>query len=91
MTLSEQVHKVLAYIQDIEVPTNRTPWETGRAFYENFIPLAGEKENVFQIEEQMLNLQIIKTVLNLQFFPLQWFQILYRKERFHIFLIRQLW
>lgn len=54
MTLSEQVHKVLAYIQDIEVPTNRTPWETGRAFYENFIPLAGEKENVFQIEEQTL-------------------------------------
>lgn len=52
MTLSEQVNKVLAYIQDIEVPTNRTPWETGRAFYENFIPLAGEKETVFQIEEQ---------------------------------------
>lgn len=52
MTLSEQVNNVLAYIQDIEVPANRTPWETGRAFYEKFIPLAGEKEAVFQIEEQ---------------------------------------
>lgn len=54
MTLSEQVNKVLAYIQDIEVPANLTPWETGRTFYENFIPLAGEKETVFQIEEQTL-------------------------------------
>lgn len=54
MTLSEQVNKVLAYIQDIEVPANLTPWETGRAFYENFVPLAGEKETVFQIEEQTL-------------------------------------
>lgn len=54
MTLSEQVHKVLAYIQNIEVPTHLSPSETGRAFYENFIPLAGEKENVFLIEEQTL-------------------------------------
>ncbi|MBO9586115.1 MAG: alpha/beta hydrolase [Flavobacterium sp.] len=55
MNLSEQVHKTLAFIQDIEVPTNLTSWETGRLFYEKFIPLAGEKETVFQIEEQTIS------------------------------------
>ncbi|WP_347068735.1 alpha/beta hydrolase [Flavobacterium sp. WV_118_3] len=53
MIVSEQTEKALAYIQNIEVSENRTPWETGRAFYEKFIPLAGEKEAVFQIEEQV--------------------------------------
>lgn len=55
MNLSEQVHKVLNFIEDIQVPADLTPWETGRLFYENFIPLAGEKETVFQIEEQTIS------------------------------------
>lgn len=52
MILVEQTQDALAYIQNIEVPTDLNPWETGRAFYEKFIPLAGEKEAVFQIEAQ---------------------------------------
>jgi len=54
MNLSKQVHKVLNFIEDIQVPTDLSPWETGRLFYENFIPLAGEKETVFQIEEEIV-------------------------------------
>jgi len=52
MIIAEQTEKALAYIQNIEVSENGTPWETGRAFYEKFIPLAGEKEAVFKVEEQ---------------------------------------
>ncbi len=52
MIIAEQTEKALAYIQNIEVFENGTPWETGRAFYEKFIPLAGEKEAVFKVEEQ---------------------------------------
>lgn len=55
MKLSEQVEKLLAYIQKIEIPETLSPWEAGRSFYEKFIPLAGEKETVFQIIEKELN------------------------------------
>ncbi|MFD2557206.1 alpha/beta hydrolase [Sphingobacterium tabacisoli] len=54
MILSEQTKKALAYIQHIEVPTDLNPWESGRAFYEKFIPLAGDKEAVFLVEEHTL-------------------------------------
>ncbi|GAA6765714.1 alpha/beta hydrolase [Flavobacterium sp. CGRL1] len=54
MKLSQQVEQILAEIQNIEVPKTLSPWEAGRAFYENFIPLAGYKETVFQIEEKEL-------------------------------------
>lgn len=40
----------------MKVPETLNPWEAGRAFYEKFIPLAGEKEPVFQIiEKELLN------------------------------------
>lgn len=54
MKLSEQTEKVLSYIQTIEVPDSLSIWEAGRSFYEKFIPLAGEKEAVFQITEKEL-------------------------------------
>ncbi|MDQ0594811.1 acetyl esterase [Chryseobacterium ginsenosidimutans] len=54
MKLSEQVQKVLTKIQNIEVPEGLRPWEAGRIFYEKFIPLAGEKEPVFKIDEKEL-------------------------------------
>ncbi|MFH7018857.1 hypothetical protein [Flavobacterium sp. FlaQc-47] len=52
MKLSEQVEKVLHKIQNIEVPEDLSLSEAGRAFYEKFIPLAGEKETVFQIDQK---------------------------------------
>ena len=56
MKLSEQVEKTLNYIQNIEVSETLSPWEAGRNFYEKFIPLSGEKENVFEItEKELLN------------------------------------
>lgn len=54
MILSEQIQKVLAYIQEIEVPADLTPWEMGRAFYEKFVPLAGKKEAIHILEERTL-------------------------------------
>jgi len=57
MILSEQFQKVLAYIENIQVPNHLTPQELGRVFYEQFIPLAGEKEAVHLIEEQALAME----------------------------------
>lgn len=54
MKLSEQVQHVLTKIHNIEVTETLSPWMTGRAFYEKFIPLAGEKETIFQIAEKEL-------------------------------------
>lgn len=51
MVLSEQVSKVLAYIQSIEIEENLTQCQAGRAFYEKFSPLAGSKEEVHRIME----------------------------------------
>ncbi|MBW1655419.1 alpha/beta hydrolase [Flavobacterium quisquiliarum] len=55
MILSKEVQDVLDFIQKIEIDENLNPWEANRAFYEKFIPLAGEKEAVFQITEQTLS------------------------------------
>jgi acetyl esterase len=57
MKLSEQAEKVLHKIQNIEVLETLTPWEAGRDFYEKFIPLAGKKENIFQIDEKKLSME----------------------------------
>ena len=54
MKLSEQVEKVFKIIQKIEVREKLSLWEAGRVFYENCIPLAGKKEDVFQILDQEL-------------------------------------
>ncbi|WP_132535138.1 hypothetical protein [Pedobacter psychrotolerans] len=51
MQLSSQVQQALTYIGSIEVNDNINLWEKGRAFYEKFIPLAGEKEAVFKVED----------------------------------------
>lgn len=51
MQLSSQAQQALTYIGSIEVADKTNPWEKGRQFYEKFIPLAGEKEAVFQIED----------------------------------------
>jgi acetyl esterase len=51
MQLSSQVQQALTYIGSIEVEDKINPWENAREFYEKFIPLAGEKEAVFQIED----------------------------------------
>ncbi|MBT2560165.1 alpha/beta hydrolase fold domain-containing protein [Pedobacter sp. ISL-68] len=50
MQLSSQVQQALTYIGSIEIEGKINPWEKGREFYEKFIPLAGEKEAVFKIE-----------------------------------------
>jgi len=57
MILSKQFQKVLAYIENIQVPAGLAPQELGRVFYEQFIPLAGEKEAVHVIEEQVLTME----------------------------------
>jgi len=54
MELSKQVQRVLSYINNIEVTANLSPWEKGRIFYDNFIPLAGEKEEVYKVDNQSL-------------------------------------
>lgn len=53
--LSEKVQKVLDYVQDITVPDGLSNWETGRAFYEKFIPLAGDKKDLFKIENHYIS------------------------------------
>ena len=54
MIVSKQVQKALSYVQNIEVPAHENPWEKGRAFYEKFIPLAGEQEAIYHTEEHSL-------------------------------------
>ncbi|MDM1377542.1 alpha/beta hydrolase [Myroides marinus] len=55
MILSTQIKEVLAHIENIEIPDNTlSPQEQGRAFYEQFISLAGKKEEVYQIQEQTI-------------------------------------
>jgi acetyl esterase len=66
MQLSEQVKKVLTYIQSIEIPPGLSLWEAGRVFYEQFIPLSGEKEDVFQvIDKKLIN---DKNLINLRIY-----------------------
>lgn len=54
MILSKKVQAALHFIQKIDIPVGLSPWETGRAVYEKFVPLAGEKENLFEISEHMI-------------------------------------
>jgi len=49
MQLPSQVQHALTYIGSIEVADKTNPLEKGREFYKEFIPLAGEKEAVFQV------------------------------------------
>lgn len=50
MELIPQVQEVLNYIQLIDVSHIGDKVAAGRAFYEQFIPLAGEEEPVFSVE-----------------------------------------
>ncbi|WP_121967126.1 alpha/beta hydrolase [Myroides sp. N17-2] len=63
MVLSEQVNKVLAYIQSIEIEENLTQWQAGRAFYEKFSPLAGSKEGVYLVKEHSIKYDAIDILL----------------------------
>lgn len=54
MILSKKVEAALRFIQKIDIPAGLAPWEAGRAVYEKFVPLAGEKENLFEIKEQKI-------------------------------------
>ncbi|MDR2223016.1 MAG: alpha/beta hydrolase [Flavobacteriaceae bacterium] len=58
MNLSKQIQEVLTYIDGIEIPTTLTsPQEQGRAFYEQFIPMAGNKEEVYLTKDQLLAIE----------------------------------
>lgn len=51
MNLSKQVQDALMYIQSIDVSQIENPVEAGRSFYEEFIPMAGEPEAIFRVED----------------------------------------
>lgn len=50
MEILPQVQEVLNYIQSIDVSHIEDKLQAGREFYEQFIPLAGEEEAVYAIE-----------------------------------------
>lgn len=52
VSLSKQVKEALDYIQAIDVQEIENELEASRAFYEKFIPMAGEEQAVFQIEDR---------------------------------------
>ncbi|WP_343673186.1 alpha/beta hydrolase [Chitinophaga sp.] len=52
MEILPQVQEVLNYIQSIDVSHIEDKWQAGRAFYEKFIPLAGEEETLFTVENK---------------------------------------
>ncbi|MFH6991007.1 alpha/beta hydrolase [Flavobacterium sp. FlaQc-48] len=54
MNLSKQVRSALDYIKAIDVSEVKEPLEAARAFYEEFIPMAGEEEAVFKIENHQI-------------------------------------
>lgn len=67
VALSKQVKEALDYIQAIDVQEIENELEASRAFYEKFIPMAGEEEIVFQIEnreilsfDQKINIRIYR-------------------------------
>lgn len=67
MYLSEQVKIALDYIQSIDVSDIDDPLEASRSFYEKFIPMAGEEETIYKIEnleipsfEQTINIRIYR-------------------------------
>lgn len=55
--LSPQVQSALSYIQSIDVSSITDKLQAGREFYEKFIPLAGEQENVFRIENRDIDVE----------------------------------
>lgn len=55
--LSSQVQSALSYIQSIDVSSIADKLQAGRHFYEKFIPLAGEQENVFRIENRDIDVE----------------------------------
>lgn len=67
MYLSEQVKIALDYIQSIDVSDIDDTLDASRIFYEKFIPMAGEKETIYKIEnlevpsfEQKINIRIYR-------------------------------
>ncbi|PTS98163.1 alpha/beta hydrolase [Pedobacter sp. HMWF019] len=65
--LSKQVKDALDYIQAIDVQEIENELEASRAFYEKFIPMAGEEEAVFQVNDleilsfdQKINIRIYR-------------------------------
>lgn len=67
MYLSEQVKTALDYIQSIDVSDIDDTLEAGRIFYEKFIPMAGEQESIYKIEnlqipsfERKINIQVYR-------------------------------
>jgi acetyl esterase len=52
MEIIPQVQHVLDYIQSIDVSHIEGKLQAGRAFYEQFIPLAGEEEAVYSVEDK---------------------------------------
>lgn len=55
LVLSPEVDKALEFIRAINVPEMEDSILAGRKFYEGFIPMAGEPEEVFSIEEQAIS------------------------------------
>nr|WP_199077933.1 alpha/beta hydrolase [Pedobacter sp. ASV19] len=73
VVLSKQVKEALDYIQAIDVQEIENELEASRAFYEKFIPMAGEEEIVFQIEnreilsfDQKINIRIYRPSKDLE-------------------------
>lgn len=67
MHLSKQVEIALDYIQSIDVSEITDTIEAGRIFYEKFIPMAGEEEPIFKVEnveitsfDQKINVRIYR-------------------------------
>lgn len=54
MEILPQVQQVLNYIQSIDVSHIEDNLQAGRAFYEKFIPLAGEEEPVFSVADKLI-------------------------------------
>lgn len=54
LLLSPEVDKALEFIRTINVPEMEDKTLAGRKFYEGFIPMAGDPEEVFSIDEQTI-------------------------------------
>lgn len=67
MHLPEQVKNALDYIQTIDVSEIENTQEASRSFYEKFVPMAGEEEPVFKVEnleitpvDQKINIRLYR-------------------------------
>lgn len=55
MILSKQITEILTHIESIEISDSiNSPQEQGRAYYEQFVSLAGEKEYIYQVQNQTI-------------------------------------